>query len=407
MVRTRTASRRLTAALAGLLAAALTVAGVAFSHPASAAASSSWTGTWEGAPQRPIQAPLDNVTVRLNVHVTLGGSAVRIHLSNEFGTKPLRIGAATVGLQAEGATVVPGTLQKLTFGGKSGTVIPAGGWIASDGVPGIVPSNANLSVSLYLPRNTGPVTRHSGHMDSYISTAGDHADDPTPLAYPTATQTVYFLSGVAVENPGTGAVVTIGDSINDGTGTTSNLPLSYYQFLFDRLQVAGGSYSRLSVLNASIGGNELLHTSTCCNASPSGLARLNQDVLDQPGVKDVIVLLGHNDIHGLRHATASELIAGLKEVISRAHARGVRAIGGTILPAAQFTPAMNRTRDAVNHWILTSGAFDAVADFASAMATPGNPNQLNPAYDSGDGEHPNDLGDHAMADAVNLPGLLG
>lgn len=417
MVRTWAASRRLIVALFTGLTAALALTGVALSHPASAAqksaqttaaTSSQWTGTWEGAPQRPIQAPLDNVTVRLNVHVTLGGSAVRIHLSNEFGTKPLRIGAATVGLQAEGATVVPGTLQKLTFnGGKSAAVIPAGGWIASDGLPDLIPANANLSVSLYLPQNTGPVTRHSGHMDSYISTAGDHSDDPTPLDYPTTTQTVYFLSGVAVENPGTGAVVTIGDSINDGTGTTSNLPAAYYQDLFDRLQAAGGSYSRLSVLDAAIGGNELLHTSSCCFASPSGIARFGQDVLDQPGVKDAIVLLGHNDIHGTNRATAPELIAGLKQLIREAHARGVRIFGGTILPSGNFTPAMNQVRNAVNRWILTSGAFDGVADFASAVADPGNPEVLNPDYNSGDGVHPNDLGDNAMAHAVSLSDVRG
>lgn len=407
MARIRIRPRRLVGAAAVSLAAMLPLLGVALSHPAHAG-TSPWTGTWEASPERPLQESLHNVTVRLSVHTTLGGGAVRIRLSNTFGRKPVRIGAATVGLQAGGATVVAGTLQKLTFnGGRTGATIPVGGGIASDGLAETLPPDSNLAVSLYLPKDTGPPTRHSAHTDSYISTAGNHVDDPTALAYPVTKQIWYFLSGVDVESAGTSAVVTLGDSITDGTGSTSNINMLYSQQLFNRLQAAGGAYSRLSVLNAGVGGNELLHTATCCHASPSALARLDRDVLDQPGVRDVIVLLGRCDIHGGYHSTAPEMAWGMRQLVRRAHAHGVRVFGGTILPSTAFTPSMSQTRNAVNHWILTSGAFDGVVDFASALADPSNPNVLNPAYDSGDGTHPNDVGYQVMADTVNLPDLLG
>ncbi|MCL2582689.1 MAG: SGNH/GDSL hydrolase family protein [Streptosporangiales bacterium] len=372
-----------------------------------------WTGTWAASPQRPVLlGSFRNVTLRLIVHVTIGGGAARIRLSNEFGTVPLQIGAATVGVQARGAAVRPGTLRRLTFnGGWTGDTVRPGAQATSDGVPEKVPAGANLAVSLYLPAYTGPATKHAdagrSHQTSYISAPGDHADAPGALEYPLPVDQWYYLDGVDVDAPGASAVVTLGDSITDGTASTNNADHRYPDWLADRLRAAGGPYAKLSVLNEGLGGNELLRTSICCGASPSALDRLNTDVLDQPGVKDVIVLLGTNDIFRAHHATASAVIAGLKKLITRIHARHLRVFGGTIPPSSLFSPSINQVREEVNHWIRTSRAFDGVEDFSRAVADPRDPARLRPRYDSGGHLHPDDAGYRAMANAVYLPGLLG
>lgn len=370
-----------------------------------------WTGTWAASPQKPEQAGFADVSLRLIVHTTIGGHDVRIRLTNTFGTTPLVIGAASVGVKASGAAVQPGTLRPLTFAGQSSVTIPPGGQVASDGVAEQVPAASDLAVSLYLPVQTGPPTEHAdfgaAHQVSYISTAGDHVDDPTAAQYPGTTTSWFFLDGVDVADPGASAVVTLGDSITDGTHSTDNTNHRYPDWLAGRLRLAGGRYAKLSVLNAGIGGNELLQTSACCGSSPSALDRLDSDVLSQPGVRDVIVMLGTNDILGAHHASASAIIAGLQQLVTRVHAAGLRIFGGTITPSAQFTAAEEQVRETVNEWITTSGAFDGVINFAAAVASPANQAQLSPVYDSGDHLHPNDTGYHAMADAVDLTALLG
>lgn len=373
-----------------------------------------WTGTWAASPQRPERraAGFRDVTLRLIIHTTIGGSAARIRLSNEFGTLPLDIGAASVGVQSHGADIKPGTLRELTFnGGWSGATVAPGAGLTSDGVPENVPAGANLAVSLYLPVYTGRSTEHAdggkSHQTSYISTPGDHAADLSALKYPLTTTQWFYLDGVDADAPGTSAVVTLGDSITDGTASTNDADHRYPDWLADRLRAAGGAYARLSVLNEGLGGNELLATSACCGESPSALARLGPDVLHQPGVKDVIALLGTNDIFRAHHATAPQVIAGLRELITRVHANRLRVFGGTILPSSLLTPAEEQVRETVNHWILTSGAFDGAFDFARAVADPRDPARLSPRYDSGGHLHPDDAGYRAMADAVNLSDLLG
>lgn len=418
----RRATRRTAASAAGVLLAAalLTLAGPAFTRTAAArtaaartvpAADRNWTATWGASPQKPAQPGFDDVTLRLIIHTTIGGRAARIRLSNEFGSQPLQIGDATVGVETAGAAVDPRTLRELTFnGGQAVATIAPGAQLTSDAVPEDVPAQADLAVSLYLPGPTGPPTEHAdfgeAHQTSYISAAGNHAGDAGPDQYPATMTSWFFLDGVDVWAPGTGAVVALGDSITDGTHSTDNTNHRYPDWLAGRLQAAGGPYRRLAVVNAGIGGNELLQTSACCGASPSALARLDTDVLDQPGVKDVIVLLGTNDILGAHHATATAIIDGLRQLADRIRARGLRVFGGTITPSGQFTAAEETERETVNQWITTSRAFDGVEDFAGAIADPGNPAEIIPAYDSGDHLHPNDAGYQAMADAVNLKALI-
>ena len=403
-----------TALAAALLIPAGTGASAAVQPTAAATATqgSSWTGTWAASPQKPEQSGFADVTLRMIIHTTIGGGAARIRLANTFGTAPLQIGAASVGVVSSGAAIAPGTLRPLTFnGGQSSAVIDPGTQITSDGVSGRVPADADLAVSLYLPSDTGPPTEHAdfgaAHQVSYISAAGDHTSDPTAAAFPQTTTSWFFLSGVDVAAPDTAAVVALGDSITDGTHSTDGTNHRYPDWLFDRLQVAEGPYAKLSVLNAGIGGNELLQTSACCGASPSALARLDSDVLGQSGVRDVIVLLGTNDILGAHQAGAAAVIAGLQQLTADVHAAGLKVFGGTITPSSRFTAAEEQTREAVNQWITTSGAFDGVINFAAAVADPADSARLNPVYDSGDHLHPNDTGYHAMADAVDLTALLG
>lgn len=395
---------------AGLMLATDAARASAAAPERAVSSSPQWVGTWAASPQRPEQAGFDDVSLRLIVHTTIGGNGVRIRLTNLFGTTPLQIGAATVGVAGTGASVRPGTLHPITFAGQPSVIIAPGGQIASDAVPGRVPAAANLAVSLYLPVETGPPTEHAdfgaAHQVSYISTAGNHVGDPTAAEFPNTTTSWFFLDGVDVVDPGASAVVTLGDSITDGTHSTDNTNHRYPDWLAGRLRLAGGQYRKLSVLNAGIGGNELLQTSACCGSSLSALDRLDNDVLSQPGVRDVIVMLGTNDILGAHQATAPAVIAGLQELIARAHAQDLRVFGGTITPSSRYSSVGQQTRQTVNHWISTSGAFDGVIDFAGAVADPANPARLNPVYDSGDHLHPNDTGYHAMANAVNLTMLL-
>lgn len=368
-----------------------------------------WVGTWAASPQRPEQAGFSDLSLRLIVHTSIGGRAVRIRLANTFGPTPLVVGAASVSIQSHGAAVARGTLRPLRFSGKRSVTIPAGGETFSDPVSLPVPASGNLAVSLFLPTDTGPPTEHAdfgaAHQTSYVSTAGDHVDEATGAHFTSTTTSWFFLDGVDVEHPGASAVVALGDSITDGTHSSTDTNHRYPNWLADRLQLAGGPYAKLGVLDAGIGGNELLQTSACCGSSPSALDRLDRDVLDQSGVGAVIELLGTNDILGAHQASSSQVIAGLQELIAGVHARGLPIFGGTITPSVDFTPAEEQTREAVNQWIRTSGAFDGVIDFSSATADPNFPAQLNPLYDSGH-LHPNDTGYHAMADAVDLTALL-
>lgn len=410
----RTVARMLAAGVAGVLVTfgVAVAAGAAPSAGSNVRAprDSAWVGAWAASPQKPEQAGFSDVTLRMIVHTTIGGSPVRIRLTNEFGTQPLQIGAATIGVVSHGAQVQSATLRPLAFGGAQSTTIAPGGATASDGVDLQVPAETDLAVSLYLPIATGDPTEHAdfgaAHQVSYISGTGNHAADPAASAYPTTTTSWFFLDGVDVVHAGAGAVVTLGDSITDGTHSSDNTNHRYPDWLADRLQRSGGPYAKLSVLNAGIGGNELLQTSACCGSSPSGLDRLDTDVLAQPGLRDVVVMLGTNDILGAHHASADAVVAGLQELADRVHAAHVRIYGGTITPSTQYSATGQQTVAAVNQWIRTSGAFDGVVDFAGATADPSQPTRLNPIYDSGDHLHPNDTGYHAMANAVDLTALI-
>ena len=374
-----------------------------------------WTGTWGTAPAGPplpanVQ-PLTDQTLRLIVHTSIGGSRVRIRVSNEFGSTPLRIGAARIGVRGAGSEVQPGTDRALTFGGNTAITIPAGAPVLSDPVELNVPALGDLAVSLYLPGTVQANTVHNtGLQTNYVSLPGDFTAAATLPTQRTITAWP-FLTEVDVDSAGP-AIVTLGDSITDGTRSTVASNNRWPDWLARRLQTVrdplSGVNERLGVVNRGISGNRLLSDSPNPLAGRSILERFERDVLATAGVRYMTLLIGINDIGNSPNETpiaAEELIAGYRQVVNRAHAKGIAVFGATLTPfegAGYYSPQKEAVRQAVNAWIRSGDAFDGVIDFDLATRDPLNPSRFLPAYDSGDHLHPSDLGYQAMGNAVPL-----
>lgn len=373
-----------------------------------------WGATWGAAPAGPPPAAYQqyysvaNQTVRLIVRTSISGTRVRIRLSNELGTTPLRIGAANIGLRSSGATIVAGSGRVLTFGGQRSVTIPAGAPALSDPVALTVPAMADLAVSLFLPGTVPVSTLHDLALQtSYVSTPGDFtASTAIPVQRNIGWWPVLTEVDVASSGP---VVVAVGDSITDGLRSTANTNRRWPDYLARRLQAAGGANARIGVVNRGIAANRLLvQTPTNLLAGQSLANRFGRDVLSTPGVKSVIVLIGINDIgysSSSAPVTAADLIEGYRQLISRAHARGISVLGATLLPfegSAYYSATKNGVRQSLNNWIRGSGELDGVIDFDAVMRDPSRPTRLLPGYDSSDHLHPNDLGYQAMANAVPL-----
>ena len=413
-----------------IVAAAAALAATVTAGPAASASRQQpvthWSASWISAMQQPVAsspafgdnwslAGFSDQTVRQEVRVSGGGNMTRIRLSNLDGTGPVRIAEATIAESAGGAATKPGTMRSLTFHGSRPVTIPAGRVSASDATGLHVAPLESLTITLYFAAPTGPSTFHEDGLTTTYQATGDHAHDRGAAAFggPTS-HSYYYLTGVDVATRGPEAVVAFGDSITNGHNSTVGGNARYTDALADRLIAA---HSPLSVANAGITGNLLLHQLPCFGES--GITRFQRDALDQPGVRTVILMEGSNDIwdyqpHGCGATpavTAAQLIDGFRALIHAAHARGIRVVGATILPfkanyesVADFQRA-EAIRQAVNHWVLSSGEYDAVADFAAAVADPADPQQLNPSYDSGDHLHPNDAGYRAIAAAIDIGNL--
>jgi lysophospholipase L1-like esterase len=376
-----------------------------------------WVGTWSASPMSADSVPgsvnngFSNQTLRHVTHISIGGDSVRVRLSNAYGTKPLVIGAAHIALHNTAATIVAGSDRALTFRGQPSITIPSGALAVSDPVRLDVPALADLAVSIYVPGTTGPTTWHQlGVQTTYVSPPGNFAAT-TSMPVATTELSRFWLASVEVSaKRKVGAVVTLGDSITDGFNSTPDTNQRWPDFLSRRLNAKKGA-GKMAVLNQGISGNRLLHDIF----GPDALARYDRDVLAQTGVTHVVVLEGINDI-GLpgvfapatETVSADDIITGLQQLIERAHAKGLKIFGGTLTPfegtifPGYFTPEKEVKRQAVNLWIRSSGAFDAVIDFDRATRDPSQPTRLLPAYDSGDHLHPNDAGYKAMADFVDL-----
>jgi lysophospholipase L1-like esterase len=351
------------------------------------------------------------VTIREVVRLSIGGDRIRLRLTNKYGHEPLKIGAVSVAEAGADGKLVAGTEHTVTFSGARSATIPAGAPLVSDPIDMSVRNLGILSVSLYLPGDTGPCTCHQvGRQTAYLSPPGNF----TGKAFkPAKTMTSRaFLSGVDVRTDAPArAVVAFGDSITDGVGSTVGANRRWPDLLADRLVAHKDAWG---VVNAGISGNQVLRD----GAGESALARFDRDVLSVPGVRAVIVFEGINDI-GIRlgHSsfaapakndsklTAASLIAGLKQLIYRAHSKGLEIYGATITPykgAAYYSDAGEAVRRAVNRWIRSSGAFDAVLDFDAVLRDPKDPAQLAAPLQAGDHLHGSDAGYRALADSIDL-----
>jgi lysophospholipase L1-like esterase len=387
----------------------------------SAPAGEHWVATWAASPSpasadaaamRRRKLEFSEQTVREIVHISIGGERFRIRLSNAFGAQAVTIGGTHLAVRGAGSKIAPGSDRPVTFSGRPSVTIPPGALVLSDVVEVKAPAAADLAVSMYLPQ--GPAiagtVHYSAQQTSYIS-AGDVCgaeempESANLLSWP-------FLTGVDALAPQTSAlVVTLGDSITDGSRSTADTNRRWPDILAGRLLAQPGK-RRLAVVNAGIGGNRILHDGAGASGpqyGPSALSRFERDVLAQPGVKYVIVLEGVNDIGHPGGAapmsedvSAEDMIAGLRQLIERAHERAIKIFGGTIMPFATAASPKDDKRQAVNNWIRTAKAFDGVIDFDLAVRDPSQPIRMLPAYDSGDHLHPNDAGHKAMGQAVDL-----
>lgn len=405
-----------------LLGLALCV-GLAWPAVAATPSPPTWTGSWATAlvstDAANLPAPQGEVTIRQVVRLGAGGPRLRLRLANTFGTAPLRIDGARVALSAApgGSAIVAGTDRAVTFDGQAGVTLPPGATWLSDPVDLPVEGLARLAVSLRLPEVPRQASVHRSARTTAFVVAGDQSAAPELAGAATFTQWAQ-LAGVDVEQPaGKGmAVVALGDSITDGSGAGVDVYERWPDVLAARLQ-ADPRTKGVSVLNVGIGGNKLLKD----GSGQAALARLDRDVLAQPGVKALIVLIGVNDIGGLsregevtpekRTQVVTGLIAAYRQIVTRAHERGVRVIGATILPCGgtkiyRSDADADADRQAVNAWIRGSGLFDAVVDFDRVTRDPAHPERLLPAYDSGDQLHPSPAGYKAMGEAVAIESLV-
>jgi lysophospholipase L1-like esterase len=370
-----------------------------------------WVGTWTATPAPAEGAAFGNHTLRMTPRVILGGSQVRVRISNAYGVRPLVIGAARIGLRAEGAAIVPGSDRQLTFGGEAKATIAAGAVLVSDAVALDVPALADLCVSFHLPQELPAsfgITGRYARQTNYISPVGDFTAE-TRMPVGKITDDWYFLCGVDVVAPKeTLGVVAVGDSLTDANISTHDGHHSWPSQLARRLIAKGGR--PIAVMNQGLGGNRILHDVR----GDSGLRRLDRDVIAQPGATHCIIMLGTNDLRNrgadpAQEVTAPQMIAGLKQLALRGQSAGIKMIGGTLTPFwnETFLPGAwnarrEAVREAVNAWLREGGAFDALVDFDAALRDPENHLRMLPKYDCGDHLHPSDLGYRTMGDAIDL-----
>jgi lysophospholipase L1-like esterase len=392
-----------------------------------------WITSWSTAVHTPLTLPglpppqiFYNQTIRMIVRPTIGGQRVRVRFSNAYGTSALTIGAASIALTDHGSMISSGSNHPLTFGGATSIKVPAGAPMLSDPVDLKVTPFAELSISIYVPDHTPATTTHFwAQHDTYIAGPGD-ATEKSELENAAAATSWYWLSDLEVASPDrAAALVTFGDSITDGVGAKHGEYGDWPDQLARRLGETKESQN-LAILNEGIGGNRIWHD----GAGVSALARFDRDVLAHPGVTEVLILEGINDI-GWPHMkprpskdgvappsnpfasetiSSKELILAYEQLIDRAHQHGIKVFGATLTPyegADYFTQDGEVVRQEVNEWIRHSGAFDGVVDFDLAVRDPAHPSRFLGEYQSGDQLHPSTAGYKAMAASVDIATLLG
>lgn len=372
-----------------------------------------WVGTWATAPllvgtsDMPPEPGLTNSTLRQIVRVSLGGEEVRLRFSNIFGKEPLKVNAVSIAAAAEGSTIDSSIQQLLTFSQKSGVTIQANSEVFSDPVKFKLSPGSLLAITIYFGQVPSTITGHPGSRTTSYLLAGNHIGS---LDFKGAIKTDrwYVINGVEVKaGPGAGAIAVLGNSITDGRGSGTNRQNRWTDILSERLLNDPATCS-LGVLNLGIGGNAVIRG----GIGPAALSRVDRDVFSQNGVRWVIILHGINDIGGIKSEsdidrTADDLIKAYSLMIDKAHARGIKVFGCTLLPYGDSGydisgPFRQKARDKVNQWIKTSRKFDAVIDFDSIMQSDDNPKEIEYGLHIGDFLHPNEKGYRKMGEAIDL-----
>ena len=388
-----------------------------------------WVATWTTSPQIVGPDPdepllkIEDQTVRERLRVSQGGARIRIRLSNEYGSKPLLVGSATVAAPDDAASVKPGSIRAITFAGGNSVIIPAGAPVLSDPIDFPVASGAEISISLYFPKRVATPTMHALALKhAVVSPQGDQSHAERIEGGAESESCILVTAVMVPAQPSQRLVVAFGDSITDGDGSTVDADHNWPSDLNRRLEKTAEG-SKVAVVNEGIAGNRLLSDGSGISAGfgVSGLARFDRDVLTLPGVTHVVLFEGINDI-GFPGAklgdsyladpantrTPQELFDAYRKLISLAHAHGIKVIGATLTPCEGFvipgyySESKEAVRQAVNKWIRASGSFDAVIDFDAVLRDPDHPSRLSPRFASPDHLHPNDDGYRAMAGAIDL-----
>lgn len=372
-----------------------------------------WVAAWSAAADQEGPA-LSGKTVRQIVRPSIGGRSVRVRLSNLYGTAAVTIGPVRIAKHAGESAIQSATDRAVTFGGKPTVTITQGADALSDPVAFPIVAFEQVAISLYVVDGGKASTLHGVGMQTAFIASGQ-VTAAAKLENSETDSSRYFLTDVEVAaRADARTVVVIGDSITDGVGSTLDRNRRWPDILAERLQ-ADSALASIAVVNSGIAGNRLLNDASAPFVGPSMLARFERDVLSKPGVRWVVVLSGSNDISASDmlgtpkdKVSAQQIITGLQKLIARAHAKGIKVYGATLLPKAGVgkpfihTPEAQAKRNEVNAWIRSSGAFDAVVDFEQLMRDPARPDHLAPRYDRGDHLHPNDAGFAAMAAAIDL-----
>ncbi|KOU66401.1 SGNH hydrolase [Streptomyces sp. MMG1533] len=400
-----------------------TLAGPRTPHNSAAPASTGvWVGSWSASPVGAEPGTetdgLAGRSVRNVVHASIGGTSARITLSNLYGQSPLTITHASIAVAAGTGTAEAAarTMRRLTFGGNTTVVVPAGQQVLSDAVRIAIPGGSDILVTTYSPTLSGPVTFHPHAQQTSYVAEGDLTEDVTGTAYTEQTPYWRYLTALDVlSDEADGTVVAFGDSLTDGVGSTDNANHRWTDLLSQRLRTAiaaGRDLPRYSVVNQGIGGNQILADGLGRPAeNQAGVDRFARDVLGRTNVKVVVIDLGINDI--LRNPNLADpeaILDGLRATVRQAHARGIKVIGATLMPFGGhrgYTDARESVRQQINAEIRSGRVYDAVVDFDKAVRDPYNPRRFRSDYDSGDHLHPSDKGYERMAATFDLADLKG
>lgn len=402
-------------------------------NSAAPASTGVWVGAWSASPSGSEPGTERNGfagrSLRNVVHTSTGGTSARVTLSNLYGRQPLTITHASLAVAAAVNTPAAAaeTLRRLTFAGRTTVVVRPGEQVVSDAVRVSIPHDGDVLVTTYSPTPSGPATYHAHARQISYTAEGDQASDVTGTPYTTQSPHWRYVTALDVlSDEADGTVVALGDSLTDGVTSTVGENRRWTDVLSDRLHSAAGSPDapRYSVVNQGISGNQILvdghplpqarttpRGGSPVATNPSGLSRFQRDVLARTGVKAVIIGLGVNDI--LRdpgRADPEAIVTGLRELVDRAHTRGLRVVGTTLMPFyghRGYSDQRESVRRAVNAEIRSGQVFDAVVDFDKALRDPYDPRRLRPDYDSGDHLHPSDRGYERMGEVVDLEKLKG